>query len=153
MVTAVLPCDPLRAYELVSDVVATARHSAEVVSLTWDHRAAPPKICIGDRFTAHNAGMGMTWTSTSVVTAAEPGHVFAFAVGGTEHPTATWTFLLLPDESSGGTLVSYTVELGDGPSMFDAVSGADPARRVVVVERRLDGLATGMRSLLSALST
>ena len=85
-------------------------------------------MTVGDRLTSSNRSMGLTWTSTSTVTAADPGRCFAFAVNGTEHhPTA---LDLRPDAGAARRHpMRYTVVLDDGPSMFDAVSGGGPPRR------------------------
>lgn len=85
-VEAVLPCDPDTAYDLLSDVVATARLSDELVGLRWDERADPGRVSVGERFTSSNSLMGMSWSSTSTVTCAQPGRRFAFAVNGPETP-------------------------------------------------------------------
>ena len=146
-VSGVLPVDPATAYRAVSDVVATAAHSEEVLAVRWEPGAEPAAVRPGDRFTADNSFGGMRWSSTSTVTAAEPGRRFAFAVGSPEHPTATWAFDLSPDPA--GTRVTYSVELGDGPSMM---SGVAPAERADVVASRMDALADGMRRLLDRLA-
>jgi len=107
-------------------------------------------VTVGDRLTSSNRSMGLTWTSTSTVTAADPGRCFAFAVNGTEHhPTA---LDLRPDAGAARRHpMRYTVVLDDGPSMFDAVSGGGPPRRAGAVIRRLDSLAEGMQHLLDRL--
>ena len=43
----------------------------------------------------------------------------------------------------GGATVTYTVTLGDGPSMFGHFTGSDPARRAAAEQARLDQLAAG----------
>lgn len=150
-VDGVLPVGPAAAYLLISDVVTNAEHSPETLDLQWEQREHPDGVTVGDRFTAHNALDGTRWTSTSIVTAAEPGHRFSFAVSGTEHPTATWTFELEP-APDGRTRVTYSVVLGDGPSMFDAFAGPDLTHRQTAVARRLDQLAENMRELLLVLA-
>lgn len=149
---AVLPYDPDTAYALVSDVVATARLSDELVELGWDERADAGRVSVGDRFTSHHSVLGMIWSSTSTVTCADPGRRFVFAVNGPEHPTAIWTFDLRPEPAGDRTRVVYRVELGDGPSMFGLISGGDPDRHRQAVSYRLDSLAAGMRVLLDHLA-
>ncbi len=84
-----------------------------------------------------------------MVTEAHPGQRFAFAVSGAERPTATWAFDLRPVPV--GTGVVYHVALGDGPSMFDRVSGGDPDRRSDAEQRRLDRFAESMARMLADL--
>ena len=112
-----------------------------LLEVRWEHRADPPRVGPGDTFTARNCLNRTTWTSRSVITAAHPGRSFSFAVSGTEKPTATWEFALQP--RGGGATVTYTVTLGDGPSMFGHFTGSDPARRAAAEQARLDQLAVG----------
>lgn len=130
-----LPLTAETAFQAVSDVVATAAHSGEIVQLWWERRVDPGTVTVGDRFAAHNRFLGMDWTSTSTVTAADPGRRFAFAVSGTEHPTAIWSFTLTPVDNDQ-VEVGYSVELGDGPLMFGARSDSDPERRATATTQR-----------------
>ncbi|WP_428340953.1 hypothetical protein [Mycobacterium sp.] len=45
----------------------------------------------------------------------------------------------------------YAVELGDGPSMFNVVTGGDASRRAGAKTQRLDALARDMAGLLDEL--
>jgi hypothetical protein len=147
--------DALSTYRRVSDVVATAAHSAEVLEVAWDQRAEPDLPSVGDRFTADNRSGSLRWTSSAVVVEADPGRRFAFAVGPPDRPTALWTFELTDAAVPGArarTTVTYAVELGSGPSMFDTVRHLTRARYDAVVEQRLDALAASMTGLLAALA-
>ncbi|WP_428343064.1 SRPBCC family protein [Mycobacterium sp.] len=152
-VTHLIGAAPADVYAAVTDVVATAAHSEELVAVAWTRRQFPDRVTIGDQFTSDNSVAGMSWTATSTVTAAEPGRRFAFAVSGPEHPTATWTFELSRSAWVGLTEVIYTVELGDGPSMLDTVANGDPIRRAAAETRRLDSLARDMAGLLDELDS
>jgi hypothetical protein len=150
------PCsgDALRTYRLVSDVVATAAHSGEVLGVEWERRADPELPSVGDRFRARNRLGETRWTSTATVVEADPGRRFAFAVGPVDRPTAVWSYDLSTVPGSGvQTAVAYTVELGRGPSMFDGLGHLGPAAYDAVVEQRLDALAASMSVLLDALAT
>jgi hypothetical protein len=48
---AVLPVDPGKAYDLVSDVVATASHCDELLDVHWEQRSDPSLVTVGDRLT------------------------------------------------------------------------------------------------------
>lgn len=141
--------DPATAYRLISDVVATAEHSNEVLGVRWERQADPVSPSVGDRFSARNRVGRTQWTSTSVVVCAEPGRRFAFAVGDPDRPTAVWSFDLTAQE--GSTTVEYTVVLGSGPSMFDTVRHLDDEQYDAIVEGRLDGFAASMSAMLDAL--
>lgn len=139
-VSGLVRADPPAVWAVVGDVPRTAQWSAEVQSVDWDDPAAGPVV--GAWFTAHNRAGDTTWDPRSVVTASVPGEVFAFAVSGVEHPTATWTWTL--EAVTDGTQVTYAVELGDGPSMLKAVAGDDLERLARMTERRLEQLAAAM---------
>jgi hypothetical protein len=147
--------DALTTYRRVSDVVATAAHSAEVLEVVWDQRADLDLPSVGDRFTARNQFGSLRWTSNATVVGADPGRCFAFAVGPPDRPTAVWSFDLTALNVPGAgarTTVAYTVELGSGPSMFDTIRHLAPVQYDAVVEQRLDALAASMSVVLDALS-
>ena len=146
----VLPTTPAVAYAGVSDVVRTAAHSEEIVSLQWLARARPREVSVGDRFESHNQTMGMSWSARSVVTGADPGRLFSFVVGDIGNPTATWTFTLAAAAES--TLVTYRVTLRDGPSMFVRIAGGDNVKVAAAQQFWLDAFAVGMAALLDSLA-
>jgi len=150
-VTHLIRADTAAVFALVTDVVATSAYSEELIEVVWTRRQHRDLVTVGDQFTSRNSLAGMTWTATSTVTAADPGRRFAFAVNGPEHPTATWTFKLLPAARREHTDVAYTVELGDGPTMFDTFTAGDPALRPAAETHRLDALAADMAKLLAEL--
>lgn len=147
--------DPITAYRLVSDVVATAAHSAEVSEIVWDIRVEPDLVSVGDRFAARNRIGDTRWTSTAVVVDAKPGRRFAFAVGSLDRPTAVWSFDLtavgFPDPETA-TSIEYTVVLGRGPSMFDTIRHLGAERYDAIVNQRLDGFSVSMANLLDSLN-
>ncbi len=138
---------PAEVYDLVSDVPTMASRSDEVADAWWEQRADAAAVRVGDRFTAGNQNFGVSWETTSTVTAADPGRRFAYTVGDLADPTARWSFELAgPDE--GPTEVLHTAELGPGPSMLTGVS---PRHRDHAVRRRLSHLGEAMASTLAAL--
>jgi len=105
---------PAEVYDLVSDVPTMASRSDEVADAWWEQRADEAAVRVGERFTARNQNFGVSWETTSTVTAADPGRRFAYTVGDLADPTARWSFELSgPDE--GPTEVLHTAELGPGP--------------------------------------
>jgi hypothetical protein len=80
-VQRILPGDPVTSYQAITDVETTARYSGEVITAEWVARANVHGASVGDTFIAHNRISDRTWTSTSTVVAADPGHRFAFAAG------------------------------------------------------------------------
>jgi len=105
---------PAEVYDLVSDVPTMASRSDEVADAWWEQRVDEAAVRVGERFTARNQNFGVSWETTSTVTAADPGRRFAYTVGDLADPTARWSFELSgPDE--GPTEVLHTAELGPGP--------------------------------------
>ncbi|CAM2847799.1 SRPBCC family protein [Skermania piniformis] len=75
----VVGVDPLTAYENISDVTRMARWSPENTGATVPEPGAP--AVVGMRFTGTNRrGPVLRWVTESVVTAADPGERFAWAV-------------------------------------------------------------------------
>lgn len=98
---------PERVWELVTDVTRMGRISPECVGGEWLAGATGPEV--GARFRGYNRRGRARWTTTSEVIEAEPGRVFAFAVGGAARPSCTWRYRLEPVD--GGTRVTETFEL------------------------------------------
>ena len=149
-VECLFPTDPLTAYAIISDVVANAAFSDELIDVWWESRKDPSVVSVGDTFSSKNGFRAMRWTSTSVVIQASPGRRFAFAVSGTDNPTAIWTFDIVAVDT--GSRVTYTVQLGDGPSMFSVVTGGDPTRRAQAEAFRLDSFAEDMQHMLDGMA-
>jgi len=134
---------PAEVYDLVSNVPTMASRSDEVADAWWEQRVdEAAAVRVGERFTARNQNFGVSWETTSTVTAADPGRRFAYTVGDLADPSARWSFELSgPDE--GPTEVLHTAELGPGPSMLTRVS---PRHRDHAVCRRLAHLGEARRA-------
>ena len=146
--------DTITVYQAVTDIEATARHSTEVTEATWVTRTNVRAASVGDTFVAHNRAGDRSWTSTSVVVAADPGHRFAFAVGGAADPVAVWAFDLNPGPPAPDhptTNVSYNVTLGAAFTRRPD-HHADPRRRISDINRRLDALAHNMSLFLEGIA-
>lgn len=100
-----------RICDLISDITAMGQYSTENVAGEWLDGAAGPAV--GARFKGTNRLGTTTWSTKPVVTAYEPGQVFAFKVPG--RSGATWTYRFEPVD--GGTLVTESMRQ-DRPSPF-----------------------------------
>jgi hypothetical protein len=141
--TAVIPAPPDVVWAVVSDVTRTPELSPEISSCRWlDGHTGP---AVGARFEATNTVNGKSWKNRPVVTAAEPGRVFAFARTERFAGTVSWRYELEPVD--GGTRVTESYEV------------VRPLRRVgwFVIERvygcrdRRGDLARGMEQTLQRL--
>lgn len=104
--------DATTAYAHVSDPTRMGQSSPENLGATVVN-AHEDGAHVGMVFHGHNKRGAARWTTRCVVTAADPGHRFAFRVDAIglktprlRAPIATWEYRF--DEVPGGTLVSET---------------------------------------------
>lgn len=90
---------PERVYAVVSDVTQMGRLSPECIGGRWLGGATSPTV--GARFKGTNKRGIARWSTTNVVTAADPGREFAFE---TQQSGTRWTYRLEAD--GDGTLVT-----------------------------------------------
>ena len=99
---------PDAVYQLVADVTRTPEFSPEILSCSWLDGARGPAV--GVRFAARNKVPSRpAWTNKPVITAAEPGRVFAFARTEKFAGTVEWTYRFEPD--GDGTTVTESYEV------------------------------------------
>lgn len=89
-VTATIAAPAEVVYALISDVTRMPEFSPENIRGEWLGSATGPAV--GARFKGTNKLGSTTWSTKPVVTAAEPGRVFAFKVPGASG--ALWTYEL-----------------------------------------------------------
>lgn len=100
---------PERVYGLVSDITRMGEWSPECRSCTWVKGATGPAV--GARFRARNKGRrGPSWFNTPVVTAAEPGRVFAFNRSGPGIGSYTWRYEFDATETGTRLTESYNAD-------------------------------------------
>lgn len=107
--SVVVAVDPGTAYERVSDVTQMGRWSPENTGAVLS--GTDTTVRVGTRFVGSNVRRGFRWHTECVVTVADPGRRFAFAVRrfGIGKPIlpvaiATWEYAFAPVD--GGTLVT-----------------------------------------------
>ena len=141
--SAVLAAPPDVVWALVSDVTRTPELSPEISSCRWlDGHTGP---AVGARFEATNTVNGKSWKNRPVVTAAEPGRVFAFARTERFSGTVAWRYDLEP--------------VGEGTRVTESYEVVRPVARMgwFVIERvfgcrdRRGDLARGMEQTLHRL--
>ncbi|BAD57269.1 SRPBCC family protein [Nocardia farcinica] len=109
--SVVVAVDPQTAYARISDVTQMGRWSPENTGAALRDPGAPVRV--GTRFVGSNVRRGFRWHTECVVTAAEPGRLFAFAVRkfGVRKPVlpvaiASWEYRFEPVE--GGSRITET---------------------------------------------
>ncbi len=109
--SVVVAVDPATAYAAVSDVRQMGRWSPENTGAVLAEPDEPVRV--GTVFVGDNRRGRATWRTRCVVTAADPGHLFAFDVRAWGRGTrllpvrvATWEYAF--EAVEGGTLVTET---------------------------------------------
>jgi dimethylaniline monooxygenase (N-oxide forming) len=91
--TVLVAADPLRVWQMVSDITRMGEWSPECFKAFWLSRKRGP----GAMFLGLNKDRGLIWPAPAIVTVSERGKAFAFrAVSG-----VTWRYSLAPE--GGGT--------------------------------------------------
>ena len=138
---------PETVWALVSDVSRVGQWRAECVGAQWIDGASGPAV--GARFVGQQVREDRKWETTSVVMEAEPGRTFDWVVGDPDNPSARWRYELSPDD--GGTVLSYRVVMGPGPSGLTAVIAQMPDREERIIENRLGEHRRNMTNTLAAI--
>jgi hypothetical protein len=121
-------------WSLVADVTRIGDWSPECIGARWVDDAR--RAVTGARFVGHQRRGDMEWESVSVVTEAEPGRSFAWAVGDPATPAASWRFDLRPEP--GGTRLVQRAVMGPGQSRLSAVIAEHPDQEERIVAARLE---------------
>ena len=80
---------------------------------------------------------------------ADPGRIFEWVVGDPDNPSARWRYELTADDT--GTLVTYSVVMGPGPSGLTAVIAQMPDHEERIIEKRLGEHRQNMTGTLAAI--
>lgn len=104
-------------WRVVADVTRTPEWSPVCHRCEWIDGAAGPAV--GARFRGSNKLNGARWSRDCVVTAAEPGVVFAFSTELKGEESTRWRYQLEPTES--GTRVSEAYQVVSVPRWVRAL--------------------------------
>ena len=111
-VTLHIDAEPLRVWELVSDVTKMGAYSPEVFEAEWLGGATGPAVGVRYRGHVKRNERGPTYWTVCEITECEPGKVFEFAVVMRDKPVNTWRYELSA-ASGGGTDVTESFRLPD----------------------------------------
>jgi hypothetical protein len=111
-VTLHIDAEPLRVWELVSDITRMGEYSPEVFEAEWLDGATGPAV--GARYRGHvkRNEIGPTYWTQCEVTECVPGEVFEFAVMIGGKAANTWRYEFAAAER-GGTDVTESFRLAD----------------------------------------
>jgi hypothetical protein len=144
-------------WPLVADVTRIGEWSPECVWARWveDDAGGSGEVrredrpLVGARFIGHQRRGDAQWRSVSVVTEAEPGRSFAWAVGDPAAPAATWRFDLFPE--AGGTRLVQRAVMGPGPSRLSQVIAEHPDHEARIVAARCEEHRRNMTATLDGI--
>jgi hypothetical protein len=108
-----IDAEPMKVWELVSDITKMGEYSPEVVEAEWLDGATGPAL--GARYRGHvkrNERMPVLYWTTCEITACVPGQVFEFAVVMGDRKVNTWRYVF-DAAPEGGTNVTESYDLGD----------------------------------------
>jgi hypothetical protein len=139
---------PDRVWSLASDIQLMPTLSNELQSVQWAEGYSGPRI--GARFVGQNEHPSFgQWSTTSFVVACDEPHEFAWAVGDSDTPSATWRFRLAPKD--GGTLLSFWTQMGPGRSGLSVAIDSMPDKEQKIVFVRLREFETAIDKTLAAI--
>ncbi len=144
-VDIVIDASPERVYGIVSDINLPAQFSTEFQGATWLDGASGPAQ--GARFEGRNQHKAIgEWTTTCIVTAAETGREFAYAVTDVDSPSAKWWFLI--EQADGGTKLRHKMQIGPGESGLTPAIKAMPDKEERIIDRRLQEHQANMQATI-----
>lgn len=108
-----IAADPLRVWQLVSDLPRMGEWSPETDRVTWRGGATGPVV--GARFAGRNRNGIRRWTTRGVVKVADPGRELSFDIAYFGFPISRWTYRIVPD--GDGCVVTESTEDRRGPFM------------------------------------
>jgi hypothetical protein len=140
-----IDADPARVWGLVSDIGLMPTFSNELRSVQWAPGFDGPRI--GARFVGYNEHDAFgQWSTTSQIVSCDQPREFAWAVGDTDHPSATWRFRLTPRD--GGTSLNYWMQLGPAPSGLSVAIESMPDKEEKIVFVRMREFETAISKTL-----
>lgn len=109
-VTVHIAAEPMRVWEIVSDITRMGEFSPEVIEAEWLDGATGPAVGVRYRGHVKRNERGPTYWTTCEVTECVPGEVFEFAVLMGNRPVNTWRYQFTP-APAGGTDVTESFRL------------------------------------------
>lgn len=149
-VSVEVAADTATLWPLISDIQLPARFSPEFQGARWiePHTEA----ALGARFEGTNRHKAIgEWTVPCVVSVFEPERAFGWDPGGPEAPFTKWRFTL--DPAGDHTTLTFTAQMGFGPSGLTPAIEAMPEREEEIVEGRLDEWRANMTATVEGIKS
>ena len=139
-------------WPLISDINVPVQFSEELIGVRWIEPSTGPAL--GARFEGTNQHPLIgEWKVRCSIAVYEPDRKFGWDPGGPEAPFAKWRLSLEPTIEPNGatTMLTFSAQMGFGPSGLTAAIAARPDREERLVEHRLEEWRTNMRATIEGI--
>jgi hypothetical protein len=131
---------PAVVWALVSDIGLSSRFSTEVSRTEWLDGADGPAL--GARFVGHSAHDAIgEWSTTCIVTAFEPEHIFEWSVIGRDDDVSSiWRYTISDggDGDVGPVNLEFWFQMGPGRGGLNYAIDRMPDKEERIVARRME---------------
>ena len=127
---------PAVVWALVSDIGLSSRFSTEVSRTEWLDGVDGPAL--GARFVGHSAHDAIgEWSTTCIVTAFEPEHVFEWSVIGRDDDVSSIWRYTITDRGDGRVDLEFWFQMGPGRGGLNDAIERMPDKEERIVARRM----------------
>ena len=144
-VSTVVDATPEILWPLISDIDLPARFSPEFQGAEWVEPFTGPALGALFDGTNEHPVVGR-WTVRCCVAVFEPERAFGWDPGGPDAPLAKWRFTLDPKGTT--TTLTFSAQMGFGPSGLTPAIEARPDREEAIVAARLDEWRANMEATI-----
>ncbi len=128
---------PAVVWALVSDIGLSSRFSTEVSRTEWLDGADGPAL--GARFVGHSAHDAIgEWSTTCIVTAFDPEHVFEWSVIGRDDDVSSIWRYTMTDRGDGSVDLEFWFQMGPGRGGLNYAIDRMPDKEERIVARRME---------------
>lgn len=147
-VSVEVAASPADLWPLISDITIPTRFSPELQSARWIEPATGPALGAMFEGTNQHPAIG-EWTVPCAVAVCEPERAFGWDPGGPDDPFTKWRFTTEPDGDN--TTLTFTAQMGFGPSGLTPAIEAMPDREDQIVDRRLEEWRSNMTATIEGI--
>ena len=141
---------PAVVWTLVSDIELSSRFSTEVSGAEWLDGADGPAL--GARFVGHSAHDAIgEWSTTCIVTAFEPEHVFEWSVIGRDDDVSSIWRYTISDGHGGSVHLEFWFQMGPGRGGLNFAIERMPDKEERIVARRMEEHRLNMERVVAGI--
>jgi hypothetical protein len=135
-------------WPLITDIDLPSRFSTEFQGATWVEPFTGPEVGALFDGTNEHPVVGR-WTVRCCVSVCEPQRAFGWDPGGPDATLSKWRFTLDPHGDT--TTLTFTAQMGLGPSGLTPALEARPDREEQIVENRLEEWRVNMEATVEGI--